>query len=164
MVTLSSHRSGVQGARCTAALWNEGGNVFSGRRRHGGWWGKERGGTNIWQFGPCLQPRSTIAGRIIDTPSSVGSVSNFQVCRTAASAHFPRSVFGVAVWGLWDATCGPAQFPHSVFGLPYCLDQINWKGVFWDSSEIQPKPFPRAQAQVTLNAGIELRSNDADGA
>jgi hypothetical protein len=36
-------------------------------------------------------------------------------------AHFPHSVFGVAVWGY---VCGPAQFPHSVFGLLYCLDQI----------------------------------------
>jgi hypothetical protein len=45
------------------------------------------------------------------------------------SSTFPTfCIWSGCVGAMGCDVCGPAQFPHSVFGLPYCLDQINWKG------------------------------------
>ncbi|KAJ7784006.1 hypothetical protein B0H14DRAFT_2630711 [Mycena olivaceomarginata] len=69
---VDTHLGSGRGRALYGGIGEGGKEGFWGRRRHGGWWEKERGGTNMWQFGQYLLPRSMIAERILDTPPTVG--------------------------------------------------------------------------------------------
>ncbi|KAJ7816290.1 hypothetical protein B0H14DRAFT_2602774 [Mycena olivaceomarginata] len=67
---------------------------FRRRQRRGGWWEKERGGTNVWQFGQYLLPRSMIAEHILDTLPTVGK------CVELSREHSIIKASGVCVKNL----------------------------------------------------------------
>jgi hypothetical protein len=98
-----------------------GGNIGTGALRGYGNWNVDGAIIMRSRYRSTSCPTDTL---LMAEPLGLASESNVW------SSTFPMfCIWSGCVGAMGCDVCGPAQFPHSIFGLPYCLDQINWKGL-----------------------------------